>query len=407
MAVRVTKPIQAAAAGLCILCAPALAHAQTQSQPDHGTFIFNNRLRSETVDQDGFGSNADALTLRTQLGWQSAQAGSFRFLIEGEATYAFIADYNSTVNGKTTYPTVADPQSSELNRLQVTWTGLPKTQVVAGRQTLVLDNARFVGDSGFRQTEQTFDGVRFTTTAIAPVTLTYAYIGRVNRVFGNKSVQGHWDGNVNVLNVAAKTPIGAFSAYDYMLDFDNAKTQSSATIGARLTGEHPTGGAVAVTYGAEWARQTDYGSNPANFSVDYNSLSVGLKTAALAVSLNREQLGSDGSFAFQTPLATLHPFQGWADVFLTTPAAGLTDTFVSASCTQTFTGFIKSMKATLAYHDFRSVRGQLRFGSEWDAGVMIPLNKKWAATAQIASFSGETPSMKDRTKLWLALDYSY
>ena len=27
--------------------------------------------------------------------------------------------------------------------------------------------------------------------------------------------------------------------------------------------------------------------------------------------------------AFQTPLATLHAFQGWADKFLTTPAAGV------------------------------------------------------------------------------------
>ena len=38
----------------------------------------------------------------------------------------------------------------------------------------------------------------------------------------------------------------------------------------------------------------------------------------------RIMLGSDGGVAaFQTPLATLHAFNGWADLFLTTPARGL------------------------------------------------------------------------------------
>src|SRR3546814_1461069 len=41
---------------------------------------------------------------------------------------------------------------------------------------------------------------------------------------------------------------------------------------------------------------------------------------------NYEVLGSDaGVFAFQTPLATLHKFQGWADLFLTTHSAGVRD----------------------------------------------------------------------------------
>lgn len=398
-----------AAAGLCILSAPALVHAQTlgSSAAGHGTLIFNTRVRSESVDQQGFASNANALTARVQLGWQSAPVGAFRFLVEGETTYAAIADYNSTVNGKATYPVIADPQSGELNRLQVIWTGLAKTQVTVGRQTLVLDNARFIGDSAFRQTEQTFDGVRLTTTAIAPVTLTYAYIGRVNRVFGNKSAQGHWDGAVNVLNIAAKTPIGSLSVYDYLLDFDNAPTQSNATLGGRLTGERPASQSVAVTYGAEWARQTDYGRNPGHFSLAYNSFSLGLKTGALALSVNREHLGSDGSHAFQTPLATLHPFQGWADVFLTTPAQGLNDTFAAGNWTVKLKGPVQSLKATIAYHDFRSAKGGLHYGTEWDMGVSVPLSKKVSASVQAADFSGALPATKSRTKLWLALDYSY
>lgn len=385
----------------------ALAPLAADAAADQGTVIFTNRLRSETVDQDGFSSNANALTLRTQLGWQSPKAGDFSFLIEGEAVTAFQSDYNSTVNGKASFPVIADPEGSRINRLQVIWTGAPKTQVVLGRQILVLDNARFIGDSAFRQTEQTFDGLKIATTAIPGVTLTYAIANRVNRVFGEKSIQGHWDGSVQVVNGSGKTAIGTLSVYDYLLDFDNAPTQSSATLGGRLTGEHPAGKGAAVTYGAEWARQTDHGRNPGHFALDYTSFSLGVKTSTLAVSLNREQLGSDGTFAFQTPLATLHPFQGWADVFLATPVQGLSDTFAAGNWTVTLKGPVQSLKATVAWHDFRSTRGKFHYGSEWDLGVSVPLTKKVSASVQMADFSGALPAMKSRTKIWLALDYSY
>ncbi len=44
-----------------------------------------------------------------------------------------------------------------------------------------------------------------------------------------------------------------------------------------------------------------------------------------------ELLGSDdGVAAFQTPLATLHKFNGFADQFLVTPAGGLQDIYFYA-----------------------------------------------------------------------------
>ncbi|HXF15821.1 MAG TPA: hypothetical protein VN496_02395 [Burkholderiales bacterium] len=43
-----------------------------------------------------------------------------------------------------------------------------------------------------------------------------------------------------------------------------------------------------------------------------------------------EVLGSNnGQYAFQFPLATNHLFQGWADVFLTTPRQGIRDSYLS------------------------------------------------------------------------------
>ena len=41
-------------------------------------------------------------------------------------------------------------------------------------------------------------------------------------------------------------------------------------------------------------------------------------------------LEGNGTIGFSTPLATLHIFQGWADVFLTTPTTGIEDFYVKA-----------------------------------------------------------------------------
>jgi len=50
--------------------------------------------------------------------------------------------------------------------------------------------------------------------------------------------------------------------------------------------------------------------------------------------------------AFQTPLATLHAFQGWADKFLATPADGIEDLYVSIATK------IHGANVSLIYHRF-------------------------------------------------------
>ena len=80
--------------------------------------------------------------------------------------------YSAPVDPVPGRPAVADGETLELNRAQVRWTGLPETEVTVGRQRLNVGSGRFVGNSGWRQNEQTFDAVRFATTALKPVTLT-------------------------------------------------------------------------------------------------------------------------------------------------------------------------------------------------------------------------------------------
>lgn len=394
---------QVSALALVVALLPATALAG----PPEGDVIVESRLRYETVDQDGFADQAEALTLRNRVGVELPKVGDFQFLVEGEVVTALVDDYNDTVNGAVGFPVIADPATIELNRAQVTWTGLPDTDVVLGRQRIILGNARFVGNVGFRQNEQTFDAARVTTRAFKPVTLTYAWIGRVNRVFGRDSAQGSWDSDSHLIHAEAKTPIGQLTGYGYLLDLEDAPFQSSATWGARLTGARPLADEWQLIYGLEYAAQTDYGSAPLSFDLDYVLAEVGLKRGPFAGALTVERLDGDGVRGFQTPLATLHAYQGWADVFLNTPAAGVRDLQASASWTIANPALVQSLKFVAAYHDFDDADGSVSYGSEFDAAVSATLSPRWSAEIKAAVFDGDHPAFRDRSKLWLTLEFRY
>lgn len=388
---------------LALAASPQLAVAADSTR---GDVIFDARLRYESVAQDGFGKDAQALTLRTRLGYETPAWQGFKLLAEGENVTALADGYNSTTNGKTTYPTVADPETTELNRLQVSYSGRA-TEGVLGRQRMILGNARFIGNSGFRQTEQTFDAVKMGLRPTADLTLTYAYVDRVHRVFTAKSIQGDWISDSHLLQAEAKTPAGQVTGYGYLLDFENAPTQSSATWGVRLAGSHKLSSGLNATYEAEFARQSDYRNSPTTFDLDYLDLGVGLKAGARAVSLGFERLDGNGRRGFQTPLATLHAFQGWADVFLTTPARGVRDLNLRASTSFKPQGWRGPVKLQGAIHDFADADGGQDYGREIDALVSMPLTPHITGELKAAAFDGAVAAFADRTKIWLTLEAKY
>ena len=401
---------------LAVMAAPALAYAQSPAPSPAGAaaaastrsgdILFESRLRYEGVSQEGL-DDATAVTLRARLGWQSPEWSAFRLLVEGEAVVALVDDYNDTIHGPLGYPVVADPEAFELNRLQVAWTGLPDTEVILGRQRIVLGSARFVGNVGFRQNEQTFDAVKVTTRAFEPLTLTYAWIDRVHRVFGDDSPVGEWRSDSHLINVEAPTPAGKLTAYGYLLDFSNAPAQSSATWGARLEGSRSLSPDWSALYAVEYARQSEYGANPARFDLDYGLVSAGLKRGPVTGTLALERLDGNGAQAFQTPLATLHAFQGWADVFLTTPRDGLRDVSATVSYAVAHPPVGRSGVLTASWREFHDVDGSARYGSELDLSARLVLDARWAIEVKGAHFDGAVAAFPDRNKVWAALDYRF
>src|SRR5690606_30523705 len=93
------------------------------------------------------------------------------------------------------------------------------------------------------------------------------------------------------------------------------------------------------------------GDNATEFDAEDYLVSANIGFSSYGFGLAQEVLGADDDAgrAFATPLATLHKFQGWADLFLATPAAGIEDTYV------TFTaGLPMGMSFMAMYHVFEA-----------------------------------------------------
>ena len=371
-----------------------------------GDVILESRLRLETIDQEGKPLDAEAVTLRTRLGWQSPELADFRLLLEMEAVAAPVDDYSDPVRPNPLRPTVADPEIVELNRAQVTWDGLPGAQITAGRQRLVFGNARYLGNSGWRQNEQTFDGVRRETKAFEPVSFTYAWAGRVNRPLGREHPDGVWHGDIHALIAETGTPFGRLAGYGYLIDLDETPALSSQTFGLRLAGARQVRDGLSATWEAEFARQGDYADNPGDYTVDYQLLSAGLKAERWSVGTVFERLEGDGVHAFQTPLATSHGVQGWSDVIGATPAFGVNDLFLKGELLVSV-GLAKPLKLKAEAHDFRDSDGERRIGRELDLSASIPVGKRWTLEAKAARFEGDLAGFSDTTKGWLIVEYRY
>jgi hypothetical protein len=390
------------------------AHAQTAAQPQpqpgslleaiaSGSPILEVNLRAAFIEQTGFAQDAEALTLRTRLGWRTAPFHGFTALVEVEDLSPIVGRYNSTLNGKVAYPAEPDPDGTELNRAQLSWSNGKGATLTGGRQRIVLDDARFVGNVGWRQDEQTFDAAR-ADVAFGPLTATYAYVWDARRVFAEGA---DWDSDSHLLNVTYPVSDALkLTGFVYALDLTQAAAQSTLTIGARASGAGEAAG-LRWTYVASYAQQEDYEANPLDVSLNYALLEAGLGKGAFTLTGGYEVLEGNGAVGFSTPLATLHAFQGWADVFLTTPAAGIEDAYASLKISAPWSNdHVKNIALTAVYHDFAAETGGADLGSEIDAQLSAVVADRFTALLKLADYDGPAGGPADRQKVWLGLSFT-
>jgi hypothetical protein len=380
--------------------APPVSFADAVHQ---GKLSLVTRARYEHVEQTNL-LNADALTLRTALGFTTAHYAGWQLSVEAENIAALDGDaYSQSGLNPAAGPraVVGDPETTEVNQLWIAYaTG--QTTATLGRQKLILDNARFIGDAGWRQNQQTFDAFVLQDKSLAKATLTYAYLDQIDRVFSRQHPQGRWDSESHVFNASyTGLPVGTLTTYAYLLDFASSPVNSCATYGASLAGTRKLDDAYSLTYRAELATQSDYGPNPVNYSARYAYVEAGLVGKSVSFALGHERLGSDRNVGFKTPLASLHAWNGWADLFLNTPGAGLRDTYVKLTAK-----LPHAVNATALYHQFAADRGGANFGEEFDFLFTRKFGARWTALAKFAEFRRESPGFPNVRKVWLQLEFA-
>lgn len=372
------------------------------------TPILDTRLRYEGVDQDPIENEARALTFRLRAGVETGPAWRTTLLAEAEQVWSLDGNYDSTTNGKTLYPVVQDPQGGEINRLQLTNTALPDTMVTVGRQRIVLDDQRFVGNSGWRQNEQTFDAARVVNRSVQNLVVDVTYVDQVNRVFGDESRIGRYNGDSWLANVAYRLPAGQLTIFRYQLQFDPIDgapavvRDSSRTTGARFAGKHSLG-AVELSYAASYAAQSEWGDNPLSFDLDYRFAELAATRGRYSLGAGMELLGGDGTKGFGTPLATLHKFQGWADKFPATPVNGIDDRYLMAGFTAQHPAPFDALSAQLVLHRYAAERGSMDCGDEINALVQA----RWHRFSGLLKYADYRADgyLTDTRKLWLQIEY--
>jgi hypothetical protein len=408
-----------------VLCLTATANAAPLVDwLEKGQPILDVRTRYENVSDESKTFSASAPTLRLRVGYGTAPWHGLSLAAEFDAIAPISTDYNSTRNGKTSYATVADPGMMALNRLQLAYATNFDTTIVVGRQRLQLGDQRFIGNSGWRQHEQTFDAVSVANTSVPGLALTYAYVERVNRVFGPADPipaagpAGHFGSNSHLFNaVYTGVPGLNLEAYAYLLDLSQkgpasamlATTKlSTATVGARAQFKATlTGGLVAQLTGA-YAHQNDYADNPLTFGLDYWLAEGSLSAHGATLLAGYEAMGGNGTVGFSTPLASLHPFDGWADMFLTTPASGIDDAYFKAAYVIPDVLGTKALTAAVVHHDFRTDRGGTGIGSEWDASLEWTIDQHTSFMLALANYQGSGVGLggfKDKSIGWLQAAY--
>lgn len=360
-----------------------------------GKAAIDLRYRYEYVDHDGVQKDAGASTLRTRFGYTTAAFQDFTALLEFEDISSVGNErYNSTLNGRTSYAVVLDPPLTEVNRAFVQYDGVQETVLRAGRQRLALGNERFVGNVGWRQNEQTFDAFSAVNKTLVDTELNYAFVTNVHTVTG-----ATLDSKSHLFHGAfTGLQAGRIDGYLYLLDLDGAA--DSSTVGGRFSGKQVYDQFTSLIYAVELAKQNDYADAPSSNDADYIAFEIGGDTNGVTVMLGYELLGGDGVYGFQTPLATTHGFNGWADKFLATPAGGLEDIYVSLGTD------IGALNVLGVYHDFSADSGGTDYGSEFDFIVTTRLARHYDVGVKFAAYSADSFD-KDTNKIWAWVSTSF
>ncbi|MCD1598228.1 hypothetical protein [Rheinheimera aquimaris] len=356
------------------------------------------RYRLEQVEQENALDDAIASTLRSRLTVNTGTFDNFSAMVQLDNVSVLGNDnYNSSYNGKTNYSLVADPKGTDINQALLSYQNSQGTSFSAGRQLVNHANQRFLGGVGWRQNEQTLDGYRLQHSFSQSVNVELGHYYNVNRIFGPKGAAADQHGSFNTLTAHWQASTGhKFLVFAYDFEFDNWAIRSSRTLGIDYQGK--LAALPQLSWHLSLAQQDDAHNAIQAFSHNYHRISLNWTMPGVTVQAGQERLAGDGQTAFQTPLATLHAFSGFADMFLNTPDSGLRDNWLQLNTK------VKEVGLMLGYHQFDSDVGSVKYGDEWNASISYNLNTQLSGMLKLARYNADSFAV-ETTKIWLMLVY--
>jgi hypothetical protein len=406
------------------------------------------RYRFELVDDDGriapptpenpdpasFGRLALSNNVRTALGYRTGLFYNFGAYFELEdirqlGPQRFFDGSREEKRG--VFPTILDPEGTEVNQAYLSYQGLADTVFKWGRQLILYRPDplhRFIGNVIWRQNWQTFDAFTIENKSLPDTTFSYAFVWNTNRIWrhdhpmlSDTPMRSHF---INIQHnefTIGGVNVGNLEGYGYLLDNRlediapmprYSKGDSTKTFGGRIYGQQSITDNWGVLYELEYAHQSPFAEGRDTNRADYVHLQLGGTYKGLTARADYELLSGDGTYGFQTQLATQHIWQGWADRFLITPRDGIQDWYFTLKSTIAAFDFIA------VYHRFRSDHLGYRFGDEVDLHAIYHLREDVSFNLRSAHYMGDANPVnvernaaqnldRDRTVFWAFLEFKF
>lgn len=384
------------------------------------------RYRAHQVSDDARG-DAFASSLKLRLNAEARFGQDTSLFAQFDHVYVFNdGDFNSVVVTRATSP-IPEAKGTEINNLGIKTNLTPELTVLLGRQSLSHDNERHIGAIEFWQKSQTFDALTIRYQNFLGVSLEYAYIEQVNRIFGH-SADTYLSPNdirydYQTLRPAAElgehthdshllrgqyrvSNTTKLIGYAYLLDNQSMPLFSSNTLGIRLE-QSVKPNQFKYSWIVEAAIQRDNANNPVDYQTYYAMLQGGVQYKSHLFELTTEYIGEDSGHPFATSLGTNHKFQGWADVFTDyNPNGGLVDYSLG------YRGREGKLRWRLIYHNYVGLDGAPMIGNEWDAELAYRVDRKWEVKLVYAAYSAKSgqsnniDSQTDLSAAFLSINYN-
>jgi len=403
---------------LCTLLAIPQSSFSASPELDFG---IRTRLETAEVSDSTKDNYSHALTVKARVTIKQNLFDRFNMLLQFDHVASLDTDKHSNGVNQTSYPTIVDPQGTEINQasIQTEWL---ETNFTMGRQRITFGDQRFIGDLGFRQNDQTYDALKLEKTLFSGSKLTLAYIHNVNRIFGDQAERQlskndtrfsalngirpegllgnhHIDGMLLHFNINEWDHV-ELSSYGYAVHNYHVPAFSNRTFGIESKyrqkfGHFKTEAAINLAFQKQQTNSSDW--------IPYHKLSASIAYKQVRLGLRHEVLSEKDNTAFITPLATLHKFQGWTDQFINTPSLGLVDNSINLVFN------LRPLTLDIRHHIFTSDKANVDFGKEVDVDIIYKPTRTHEVKLRIADFNpadNQAIKTKDVKKFFLMYSYN-